>query len=263
MVTTDEIIQKDIEIVNKDFYNKLYKKRNLLIQLIYPFISHDQQSKSKHNYQKIKSILKESSDVNSFNILDYGFGHGSLLLKIPKKDGLFGCDISFEAVSNFPKVAKLLGKNVKTFTPEQLNQQKIKFNLISLSHVLEHIKDDKLLLRKLYDMLEAGGYILINVPVNEVWDDPKHVNRYTSDSLQNLLKSIGFTVRSVELKNRLSAFLHTNERIKKASIVKILLFRVFRFYLALMPLRFLEFIDSIIKDKYELQHLIIVAQKND
>ena len=111
MVAVEKIREsKNIEGVNKDFYNKLYKKRNPLIQLIYSFISYDQQSKSKYNYKKIKYVLDQYKHTDDFRFLDYGFGHGSLLLKIPKKKSLFGCDISFEAVDNFPHVAKLLGK---------------------------------------------------------------------------------------------------------------------------------------------------------
>jgi SAM-dependent methyltransferase len=252
-----------VEEANIEFYNELYKKRNIFIQLVYPFISFDQQSKSKFNYRSIKKVLAEIKDLRDFNFLDYGFGHGSLLLKLPRKVGLFGCDISVEAVANFPRVAKLLGKKVQTYTPEQLNKNKaLKLNMISLSHVLEHVEDDIQLLKELWANLQPGGYVLINVPINEVWDDPKHVRKYTPDSMRNVLERAGFAICSVEEKNKLSGFLLINERVKKPGIIKKLFFRSFRLFLALMPLSFIESFDKILGESYKYQHLIVLAQKN-
>jgi predicted SAM-dependent methyltransferase len=140
--------------------------------------------------------------------------------------------------------------------------EKTYFDMISMSHVLEHVDDDVSLLKELFFLLEKGGYVLINVPVNEVWQDPKHVRKYTAESLKDLMESVGFKIVSIDHKNRLSAFLLLNERVKKNNLFKKLLFRSFRFFMALMPLSFLESLDSIISNKYELQHLIVLAQKN-
>lgn len=250
-----------IEEINAEFYNKLYKKRNVFLQLIYPFISYDQQSKSKFNYRTILSVLKQAKSTVGFNYMDYGFGHGSLLLKMPMKTGLYGCDISREAVANFPNVAKLLGKEVITFTPEQLDQQKVKFDLVSMSHVLEHVDDDIKLLKELYEVIVPGGYILINVPINEVWEDPKHIRKYTPETMCETLKSAGFKIVSVQEKNKLSGYLLINERVKKPNMIKKILFRGFRFFLALMPLSFIESFDTRLGSEYKLQHLIVLAQK--
>lgn len=252
---------KKVESVNIDFYNKLYKRKNIFLQLIHPFISYDQQSKSKPNYKIIRSLFCNLKNTDEFNFLDYGFGHGSLLLKIPRKNGLFGCDISDEAVVNFPRVAKLLGKNVVTFTPDQLHSVHAKFNLISSSHVLEHVDDDLTLLNKFYDLLVAKGSVLINVPINEVWEDPKHIRKYTSSSMRELLTKAGFTVVSLQEKNRLSAFLLFNERVKKGNVFSKLFFRTLRLFLALIPLKILESFDFLLSEKYKFQHLIVLAQK--
>lgn len=250
------------EEVNAEFYNKLYKKRNVLFQLIYPFISYDQQSKSKYNYSYIKSLIQSSGITSNFKYMDYGFGHGSLLLKLPFKDGLFGCDISIEAVANFPRVAKLLGKNVTTFTPAKFEASEIKMNLISLSHVLEHVNDDHKLLSEIFSKLEDKGHVLINVPINEVWEDPKHVRKYTPESMKKLLEDVGFKVLSINEENKLSGYLLINERVKKPGFLKRIMYRMFRLFMALMPLSLIKRFDKILGDKYQYQHLIAIAQKN-
>lgn len=41
---------------------------------------------------------------------------------------------------------------------------------------LEHVANDLSLLKELSDSLVPNGRILINVPVNEGWEDLKHVS---------------------------------------------------------------------------------------
>ena len=254
--------QKKVESINVNFYDTLYKKRNVFFQLIYPFLSFDQQSKANPNYQTIKFLFKNRTDNKSFNFLDYGFGHGSLLLKIPQKNGLFGCDISTEAVRNFPRVAKLLGKQVNTFTPPQLSSQETKFDIISLSHVLEHVEDDLFLLKELAGFLAPNGYVLINVPINEVWEDPKHIRKYTSLSLQNLLKNAGLTVHSIVEKDKWSAFLLINEKVEKGNIIKKIFFRSLRLLLVLLPESLFKILENMLDDKFKHQQLIVLASKH-
>ena len=49
-----------IETIKREFHNALYK-RNRIIQLIYAYISYDQQSKSKENFKQVRSWLKQAS----------------------------------------------------------------------------------------------------------------------------------------------------------------------------------------------------------
>src|SRR4051812_47697770 len=89
--------------INREFYDKSYSSKNVIITYLHSLISYDQQSKSKRNIKQIKRILKQEKK-EEINFLDYGFGHGSLLLKMPNWVSSYGCDISQEAVNNIIKL---------------------------------------------------------------------------------------------------------------------------------------------------------------
>lgn len=249
---SNTMVYKKVESDNKEFYDNLYKKRNILFQIIYPFISFDQQSKSKKNYSKLKPIFKKArTEKKKLNYMDYGFGHGSLILKIPQKTNLYGCDISQEAVYNFPRVAKKLGKTVRTATPDKLKELAAneKFAVISLSHVLEHVDDDYAILRELVDVTNTGGHILINLPINEVWDDPKYVRAYDQSSVTKLIEECGLSIVSVEETARINGYFLYLEKVKKVGKLKKLFIRASRLFLAILPIRFIELISNQIAKK--------------
>lgn len=255
---------QEVEKINKDFYDKVYKKRPLLFQLIYPFISFDQQSKSKRNFRLLRPYIREKSKDNAIlNYLDYGFGHGSLLLKIPRKANLYGCDISEEAVRNFPRVAKMLGKEVKTFTVAEAPKitSSTKFDIISLSHVLEHVPNDVELLSSLVETLNPKGLILINLPINEVWDDPKHVRRYDKAAVLKLAENCGLTVTEVLETGRLSGFFLTIEKVRQSARIAKVFIRAARLLFAIMPLTATSIFESLLSDQFKAQHIIVLAVK--
>src|SRR5688572_14473632 len=142
--------------VNKEFYNKLYRRRSSLISILHSFISFDQQSKSKVNFRILKEFFQNKFQDNLV-VLDYGFGHGSLLLKYKSNHKLYSCDISEEAVFNFPKVARFIGKIVLTETVDEFfsKYREIKFDIITLSHIIEHVDDDVLLVKNLSEKLSS------------------------------------------------------------------------------------------------------------
>ncbi len=248
--------------VNKEFYNNLYKKRSPLISLLYSKVSFDQQSKSKLNISAIKNFFgnKFSSPLK---VLDYGFGHGSLLLKYKSSHQLYGCDISKEAVANFPSVAALAGKEVKTGTVEEFlsKYSEVKFDVITLSHIIEHVDDELLLLKSLVDKLSKDGVILINVPINEVWEDPKHVRKYDQEYLQSVLKTCGLKSNYILEADKLTSFFLIEEMVKKAGKLKMIFIKFLRFVFALLPLSATKLFENIFLSKHLNQQLIVLATK--
>jgi SAM-dependent methyltransferase len=249
------------EQINKDYYNQLYQKRSPLIQLIYPFISYDQQCKSKYNIHFITEELRKNK--KQFQFLDYGFGHGSFILKMPSKTDLYGCDISQEAVYNFPRVAKMIGKEVKTFLPKDLDNAttNLQFDMISLSHVIEHVDNDEELLRSLIPKLKPGGKFLINVPINEVWEDPKHVRKYTLGYMELLAEKLGLKIERSEEAERWSAYFLDTEMVKKASRPVVIFQRAMRLLLALMPTKLLAYSEKVLPSKFKHQQLLVLLSK--
>ena len=160
-----------------------------------------------------------------------------MLLKYPRKHFLFGCDISDEAVSNFPKVAAFVGKQVSTATVDGFADafKNINFDVITLSHIIEHVEDDVLLIKCLLRNLAADGIMLINVPINEVWQDPKHVRKYDLTYMQNIASRCGLTIQSVHELDKLTSFLLIEEKVKRAGRLKLIYIKCLRAIFAILP----------------------------
>ncbi|MBN3581549.1 class I SAM-dependent methyltransferase [Algoriphagus aestuarii] len=132
-------------------------------------------------------------------------------LKEPGKILDFGC-----GTGEFLNAAKLSGWNIKGIEPSekarnQANQlldgkvsesielidEKKKFDIISLFHVLEHIHSLRKTVKKIIKHLKSDGYILIAVPNPEShdakkygnnwagWDVPRHLYHFNQTSLRN------------------------------------------------------------------------------
>jgi SAM-dependent methyltransferase len=81
--------------------------------------------------------------------------------------------------------------------PDLLSKKK--FYVIICSEVLEHIEDDRLAIKHLYNLLKPGGCVIITVPhLKKYWShhdtSDGHVRRYEKDALENMLNDMGFAV---------------------------------------------------------------------
>ncbi|MCJ7698270.1 MAG: class I SAM-dependent methyltransferase [Thermoplasmata archaeon] len=74
-----------------------------------------------------------------------------------------------------------------------------KFDGVCAFDVLEHIEDDNLILRNMYDALKPGGYIFITVPADmRLWSamdiHAEHKRRYSMQGLQEKIENNRFNV---------------------------------------------------------------------
>lgn len=89
------------------------------------------------------------------------------------------------------------------FSPELLKDQS-PFDVIILSHVLEHLVHPAVVLRQLRELLSPGGRVYIEVPDLmkpfgvKCYFGFEHVNYFTPTSLTNLLLRCGFDVDTVD-----------------------------------------------------------------
>jgi SAM-dependent methyltransferase len=254
----------NIENVNKDFYNSLYRRRSPIVSIIYSFISFDQQSKSKINFNILNKFLGKEFK-NRLNILDYGFGHGSLLLKYNRRHGLFGCDISDEAVQNFPRVARLAGKKVVTTSVADFMRkfESVRFDVISLSHIIEHVDDDIQLVKSLNSKLSDNGVMLINVPINEVWRDPKHVRMYDISYLRQMLVECGLKIVLAVEDDKATSFFLTGEKVNHPQKMKRYGLKMLRGLFAVVPVGLVKIFERLFLKTHKNQQLIVLAVKND
>jgi 2-polyprenyl-3-methyl-5-hydroxy-6-metoxy-1,4-benzoquinol methylase len=134
-------------------------------------------------------------------LLDVGFGNGGFL-KLAREMGWSAQGIDFD-----PKavaVAREQGLDVRCASVDDLLQEDARYDVITISHVIEHVYDPIELLGTLYRLLEPGGYLWLETPNLESagarrfgrdWmalDPPRHLLLFTSRSLRTSLEKAGF-----------------------------------------------------------------------
>lgn len=154
----------------------------------------------------INEILKHKKKGK---ILDFGCGSGNTLLRFLKKgfQGI-GIDVSKPAIkffekiiknNNFQKNAKLeIGNEELLFSKKYRNY----FDIIICGETLEHIKDDKNIVKGFFEVLKKGGICAISVPAHmNQWDTnddfSSHFRRYEKNELIKLFMETGFSIKKV------------------------------------------------------------------
>jgi len=134
-------------------------------------------------------------------LLDFGCGNGSFL----KRARRVGWDVV--GVDLDPKAAEVglnNGLDVRIGGMEILDSSKEKFDVITLSHVIEYVHDPVQLLTNCYKLLKKNGILWIETPnilstghqcFRESWrglEVPRHLALFNFDSLSNALNDVGF-----------------------------------------------------------------------
>jgi len=135
------------------------------------------------------------------SLLDFGCGNGEFVSRAKDAGWLpIGMDMDPEAV----RVAQNNGLNVYLGGTDKIAILDMEFDVITLSHVIEHVHDPGQLLRTCYRCLKPGGFLWIETPnfnsqghgiYGRNWrglEPPRHLVIFTSNSLHRLLKDVGF-----------------------------------------------------------------------
>lgn len=249
---------RDIGAVNLEFYERAYSLKNLPGLLLKQWLSYDQLSKTRRNLGMIAQLPKPAQ---GFSVLDYGFGHGTLLLRLPRSHRISGCELSSQATRNLELLCRFLRRTLSLYSAEELEAASgwLSFDLICCSHVIEHVEDDSALLRLFHRSLHPDGHLLLNVPINEVWNDPNHVRSYTIDSTRAVLREAGFTIQTMVEADRWTAWLLHHERVSSVRFMP--LFRPIRLLLALMPVSAWDMLERFVPEQYAFQQLLVLARK--
>lgn len=196
-------------------------------------------------------------DISGKRFLDVGFGGGYFSRLLCEKGGTgLGISMNEEEVDTAKRLSiknglsgkvdfmLLSAKDVDTLANEI-------FDVILCFEVLEHIRDDELVLRKLSRLLLPGGLLLISVP-NErapivvkagTRDEPGHVRLgYTFTKIEEMLGKLGYKVLIRDscagcftmLCEDLFRKFNKNERFAKSKWLRLSTFH------ALRPLTFLD-----------------------
>ncbi len=131
-----------------------------------------------------------SDDFKHFKILDWGCGIGALVAAFESKGTwVVGYDSDLAAIH----MGKTLwGCNISTM-PSNIEELHSGFEILCMSHVIEHLADIRKTLEHILKMLKPGGYFFMEVPnchrgmfrINQ--DTESHLHFFTQMSLQHLM----------------------------------------------------------------------------
>lgn len=175
------------------------------------YISHSDSKKTLFDkaYQFVKKIALQQklSLINTFNysqktLLDIGAGTGDFLNFCRKKEW------QVSGVEPNEK-ARAIAKEKDIVLLESLAAlENKKFNVITLWHVLEHIKDLEQHIKSLEKLLKKRGCLIIAVPnfksydasyYKEFWaayDVPRHLWHFSQTGIEQLFKEFGFVLEN-------------------------------------------------------------------
>ncbi len=145
--------------------------------------------------------------VGGGNILDFGCGNGGFLKRLREEkitNNIMGVELDREACKRL--------HNDKINVYQRLNDidEEVTFNVVTMFHVIEHLKDPGKVVSDIKNRLADGGLLVIETPNAEdalisqyhsrsfmdftFWSE--HLFLYTSESLEMLMRQGGFSVVS-------------------------------------------------------------------
>ena len=183
----------------------------------------------------LEAVIKKNISKKNINILDFGSGSG-VNVKMLSKYGHVNIH------EPHPVTRKYLRKkfNSKKYSIVNKYDQK-KFDLILLADVLEHIKDDKKIVKKLNKSLKKNGFILITVPSYKILFSKKdlilgHYRRYSKKEIVDLFRSF---------------------KTVKLTFFNFILFLPIAFIIIFLKLLKIDFIDEVEKSPKKIVNFIL------
>lgn len=181
------------------FYNKYHRKKRGYKKIL---------SLNNFTYFILLKLLNRPPFIQHKTFLDIGCGVGSISLYLASKGKkVLGVDVSSKALKiadQAKKENRLLDLEFEKISAEEFNTSK-RFDAVLLIEVIEHIKDDKRLLKKIYSFLKKDGHLLLTTPSSEnimyklgfyKEFDRKvgHIRRYAKKQLIKMLEDSGFEI---------------------------------------------------------------------
>ena len=217
-------------------------------------------------YQWISKIIMPHAGKR---ILDIGCANGNLSQFFMEKELLCGIDISgdyLEQIRNrFPDHKNFQAVLLDACDSEgMLNLRKYRFDTAITMNALEHIKDDILAFRNIYNALEPGAKFLIVAPaMSQLYAlldyEVGHYRRYNRKELAIKLETAGFRIIKTRYLNAGGAavwFLYYT-LLKKKHFTKL----TFRMYNTLVPI--LRLIESVIPFPFGMSVIAIAEKPHD
>ena len=143
------------------------------------------------------------------SIIDIGSGRGFMLYFLKRYYG-YTRAVGTQIAENMYRFSRdVLRLEVYHDDLLELDLEPQSFDIVSIWHVLEHVKDPQAYLAAFRDLLADGGTLVIETPNYNSWSrrltgrywlglDPKyHLHHFTPESLSLLVRRYGFEIRQV------------------------------------------------------------------
>ncbi len=169
-------------------------------------------ARQRRAFSKVKPVLKVVQPaMKDLRVMDIGAGDGTLLRLfqaggVPATN-LTGIDIDEKAVAGL----RTQGFNGAVARAEEMNFPPNSFDLITISHVIEHVADPRLVMQQAFKALAPGGVIWLETPNIAGWDwalfkkgtwggyhFPRHWTLFTPKTISRMLGEVGFEVVEVQ-----------------------------------------------------------------
>ena len=184
----------------KEYYNYLFRgiksKKGIIIFYIIKLVPF-----AHFFLSRASRFLKVPQHGEEPTLLDVGCGRGDFLMR-SSYCGYSATGIDFDPETI--EIARLRGfKEVYVKDIKDIPDG-IKYDAITLSHVIEHVEDPQSLINDIYIRLKPGGYFYLATPnfnsagrktFSHNWrgcDVPRHMHFFNTASLENMLLKTGF-----------------------------------------------------------------------
>jgi len=169
----------------------------------------DEFAESVESFQYITDYIlehKKTNDIN--NILDVGCGLGALLASI--SDKIKNIDLYGVEVSRF--ASKHAAKYATIYTGDMIDAEYEDdfFDVVTCHHVIEHIKNPKLLMQKITRILKPGGLLVLATPDFDsgaarrfknnyrLLHDKTHISLFSNDSMHRFIRHYNYKIQKVK-----------------------------------------------------------------
>ena len=144
-------------------------------------------------------LRRNALRLADLSVFEFGFGAGTMLRRCATSCRIAGLELDEENAVAVRDMLRRRGHDtsgiatcsIEGWVFHSLLDYARKYDVIILSHVLEHMADPVGMLRRLKLNLSAGGRMLVIVPLNEIKVDEDHKWRCDFDMVSNWISDAG------------------------------------------------------------------------
>lgn len=147
--------------------------------------------------QIVSKILDGLALPENAAIFEVGCGSGGNLPLLCRYGKVYGMELDETAIAYARK--RRIGTIVPGRLPDAIPFPEVRFDLMLMTDVLEHVAEDVLSLEILFARLKPGGYLLLTVPAfQSLWsrhdEVHHHQRRYNRSRLRDIVVKAGYEI---------------------------------------------------------------------